>query len=440
MNNIQKKDDDIYDEEFDGVATDEERNARKMMNENVGFGLPLDLEEISPSPTDEFESNGKATTRTITAIDFHSKEQSSPIEFDIGASFVPNQSMFASSPAPSGFEDSQQILKQKEVPLMPFYLKPSKTSFQSSKKTIHNLISDLELVFSKNSVCFSTEPQNSPYIYDCSMFCLMSLIEFEVKIFALQQDESRSESSSNQNFLIEFRHLSGCYYGFSESYSVLSKSFLPSKTPFVAMKPAPLFLDVQNDELSMPSLERSSSSSCSSPCSIIDHLSLEETCDIEMKTQSVRACLMTLNNEEEDVFVDKVFCDDGIGIPLANQLTKMAQSSSNTDDDGLKTVIFGSIAKLTTLENISMNWLNHTVNTVIEHGLNDDNQNPHVRREALRCVEVMAQKNRSLAAKFVRYGVVPLLEIEASGDSDPLQSPDLPAQEIAQKALLACRA
>jgi hypothetical protein len=391
--------DNVYDDEFDGLKANEERSVRKVddeKNETV-YGLPLNIDSISP--IDEFDPTTKKVTRTME-LDIRPAEQQ-PVEFDAGASFAAESSLFALSSPPS----TSTVGVQEQAPPIPFYLKVSKTSFHSSK-SISVLKPEIEQMFAKNAVKYSSEP-NSPFFYDCSMVCLLSLIEFEVRIF-----------SSDKKHLVEFRHLSGCRYGFGEAYKTLAEPFVPVKS-FAALKPPPLFLDNVDDELSdlsMPTLQKS-----------VDYEMSMLSDDKNVQAQMNGARVVGSADDMD-------FSDDGFGLPLANRLTELA--SSKTEDDELRVVAFGSIAKLTRVENISNDWLNGAVNTIVE-AVGDDH--PHIRRQALQSLETMAKRDNTLATKFVVAGVVPLLEHEEAGGSED-QSPDLVAQGFARQALLACRA
>lgn len=393
--------------EFDGVEPDDVH--RSVV---VGFGLPLDIRDISPTPSkdEEFEALGQPKTRALGALDCRlNTEHPTDIEFDIGANFQASQSLFASRKR-SEFEP--RVFP--EAPLKPFHLKIEMTSFHSSKP-LSLLIPELEDGFECFSVNYATD--ETPCIYSCSVLHQLALVEFQVRVFATQ---------ANVDHLIEFRHLSGCRYSYSDVFKHLSEPFVGSNSKSRMLKKlAPLTLCTE-DELAMPSLFSSS------PSSVVDHevSLLSDEAGLISNIQGVRAVGCSQSNIN--------MCDGGFGVPLASRITELA--SSTNENDELRTVALGAIANMAATENISNAWLNNTVDTVVA-GVEDDH--PHIRREAMRSMESMAKKQgnagATFVAKFVRAGMIPLLEIEASGGVEG-QGLDVPAQTYARGALEACRA
>lgn len=380
--------------EFDGLEADMDRSAM------VDFGLPLDLRDISPSPVSdsEFEASGEEKTRAIGALEFRSNtELSANMEFDVGATFQASQSLFASTSVPS--KDGKEV---KVAPLFPFYLKAAKTSFTSGQ-SVPILMQELEHAFESFSVHYNVD-EKSPFTYACSMLLQLALVEFEVRVFAME----------SQEHLVEFHHMSGCRYSFSDAYSKLSETFGVTHVP---MKLAPIVIC---DDFDMPTLSPS-------PSCVIDHEMslLSDGAGLDLKFQGARAVGSSTDNVD-------MFIEDGFGMPLANRISELASSSNGNDE--LRSVCMGSVANLASMENVSMNWLNNTVDTVVA-GVEDDH--PHIRREALRSLETMSKRDSGIAAKFVRAGVVPLLEIEACGNEE---AKDIPAQKYARSALATCRA
>jgi hypothetical protein len=394
-NNMEESDNKLnfIDDELDGVDTNSSRS--------TDFGLPLEIKEIFPSPDQEFEASGEEKTRALTALDFRSQVDQTPeVEFDAGANFQASQSIFA----PASL-DSKQVLNTVSAPSLPSYLRPAKTSFRSVKP-IAFLMPELEHAFELYSVNFMAG-ENGPCTYACSVMVLLAMVEFEVRIFAADCKEH----------LIEFRHLSGCRYAFSSSFNNISQKFVEvsSVSTHVPMKFAPLpFGDLE--DLEMPSLAMSRN---------VDHEvnMIASTASFDSMLQGVRAV-----GSIHDIDMN------GFGMPLAKRVTELA--SSKTESDELRGVAMGALANIASIENISLDWLNSSVDTVVA-GVEDEQ--PHVRREAIRSLEIMSKRDSALAAKFVRAGVVPLLELEAEGGSEDAVK-DIPAQQFAKGALAACRA
>jgi hypothetical protein len=402
--NIPQTTEELADEAFDGVGMEgAEPRCVDVLPLSADFGLPMNLGDISTRASDEFEAIGEEVTRNIAALEFNPGQQSvafdaTSSEFEIGASFQANQSMFAPSPLKAD-------VTMTDAPPLPFYITPAPTSFRT-KNTLSSLRSELETAFAKCSVAFSQLDQGCGYT--CSAFSMLSVIEIDVKIY-----------NTAGELLVELRRMAGCRHAFGEVSDRLASTMnvcFVNKSPCLR---APAFDDslLADLDIPMPSLTRS-----------LDHESsmLSKDAPRDSFIQGARA---TGSLAKLDSLVQ--FSEGGEGITLAKRVAELTSS----DDDEVRTVAMAAVANVATLKNVCSKWLDETIPTLVA-GAQDDL--PHVRREALRAIHFISTNDKALAAKLVRAGAVPTLELEANGGEDH-QSSDHAMQAYASGALLACR-
>ena len=119
-------------------------------------------------------------------------------------------------------------------------------------------------------------------------------------------------------------------------------------------------------------------------------------------------------------------------LPLAERIHEL----SKHDDDEVSTVAMGALANIATLDHVCGKWVEATIPTLVNSAKDDL---PHRRREAIRAIRSVSTRDKTLAAKLVRAGVMESLELEAAGGASD-QSPDIAMQTFAQEAIEACRA
>eukprot|EP00615_Pteridomonas_danica_P017090 CAMPEP_0114392126 /NCGR_PEP_ID=MMETSP0102-20121206/10574_1 /TAXON_ID=38822 ORGANISM="Pteridomonas danica, Strain PT" /NCGR_SAMPLE_ID=MMETSP0102 /ASSEMBLY_ACC=CAM_ASM_000212 /LENGTH=426 /DNA_ID=CAMNT_0001551169 /DNA_START=197 /DNA_END=1473 /DNA_ORIENTATION=+ len=408
-------------DEFDGVKPNSVRCGAVQNPPTTEFGFPTNITDISPRASDEFEANAEEVTRHIAALDFAPSTQSSAFdsassEFDVGATFSASQSLFA-TPNIESLNIESLIGAVDTPPIFPFYLKPVPTSFRSNK-SFTVLKPELENAFSECSVVYTQVACG----YSCSAVQMLSYIEIDVKCF-MDGDE----------LLVEFRRLDGCRHAFSEiSGRIANKLNVSFACHHDAPKkennfcPPACSLDdslLEDLSLEMPSLSRS-----------FGHESdlLHEDASKPSVLQGVRATGCLALEEIDCSMSTECFSQGGDALPLAQTVTKLARTS---DDDEVRSVAMAAVAQIATLEHVCGQWLEETIPTLVA-GASDDF--PHFRRESLRALHAISTRDKKLAAKLVRSGVVPSLELEANGGEED-QSPDMAMQSLAQGALQACR-
>jgi len=437
------------------------------------FGLPVDLEEISARNSDEFEATGEVT-RTVAALDLGPEKplgfDPASTEFDVNrVGFVASSALFASSEV--------QPKELASAPPLPFFVRPVRTSFRSAA-ALETLQEDLEVGFAACSVAFSPS-ETQPCAYDCSVVRELSVVEFEVRIFS---------TAEKPRHLVEIRHMRGCRYAFSEASTDLASQL---KVAFVGvgacnksklLSGPPPFPDAL---LELPSLKRATSGNAPSdedsaklkaapedaaapppfPLSLGDE---EEVCTCAhvmqllsaeassaMRCQGCRAagslaaslaetmgsCELQGSCGADHRNHHLLFAEGGSWVQIAERVAALAKPPAAgveeaREEEECRTVAMAAVANISQLRHCCAAWLTEAVQTVVAGAADDQ---PHVRREALRAAEALASRDKELAAALVRAGVVPTLEFQAEG-GDGDQSPDLEAQRFARGALRACRA
>jgi hypothetical protein len=192
--------------------------------QTTDFGLPLHLNNLDVLPSNEFESTGAEVNRGIEVLDFPSNDNSfNNLEFGtslVGSSFVASQNLFASEP---------------QAPVLPFYFRPSRTSFVTSMslKTIRRKI---ELALHS---CDSLFTEEDACVYRCSV---REQFEFEIRIF----------SSVSGSFLVNVQFIDGCRFSFSSFTQSFSKAI--NIAWFEERKAVPMTAPSFSDDLPMPVL------------------------------------------------------------------------------------------------------------------------------------------------------------------------------------------
>jgi hypothetical protein len=422
QNNSKNKEE--YYDEFDGVKTSADRGVA------VEFGIPLEIEDISSRKSNELEADSEQVTRNIAILEVSSTHDIKA-EFTNGVKFEADPSTFAFAPL------SKPVVKSEEAPPFPFYLQPAHTSFRSNKSLV-NIRSELEKKFSECSVVFA--PLDDACGYSCSALQKLSVVDIDVNIY----------EEENKTLLVEFRHLKGCRYAFSEVSELLansleveffgasSYSFSPPELKDDALPELPVLQRGESSELkcnddvcdckfAMDLLSSSSRHTLLQGLRATGVL-VKQLADAMDSCKLCGACGAQHYNHEQ------LFAEGSHWMQLTHRVEELAKCDN--EDDEVRTVAMSVLANIMSLQNICKRWLVSAIPTVVT-GINDDL--PHIRREALRSVDTMATRDKSLAAKLVRSGVVPSLELEANGGDDD-QCPDVKMQQYAQEALRACRA
>jgi len=390
----------------------------------------LDLSDISSRTSNEFEANAEEVTRNIATLNLSTLNEPESVEYQSryqGAGFEAHAGLFKSS-------QSSSATHAQSAPPLPFFLQPPRTSYRSNK-TLEVLKSELEVAFSECSVAFTLGEKSCRY--SCSALHTLTLIHLDVNIFY-----------SEDSLLVEIHHISGCRYAFGEISDLLAASLnvkFADSSSAVPLAPPPI-----PDSLpDLPVLNRASSSElkCNEEVCNCDYamelLNSPTRSTILQGLRATGALVATLAAAMESCthcgacgahhyHHEKLFAEGGHWVPLANRIGELSQN----DDDEIRTVAMGVVANISALKNVCCKWLESTIPTLVA-GVADDL--PHLRREAMRSVEAVATHDKKLAAKLVRSGVVPSLELEANGGEED-QSPDMAMQSLAQGALQACRA
>jgi hypothetical protein len=325
---------------------------------------------------------------------------------------------------------------------------------------------NLEAGFTTSSVAFAAS-ETQPCAYDCSVVRELSVVEFEVRIFSTEEKPSH---------LVEVRHMRGCRYAFSEASTDLANVL---KVTFVGMAknkskllsgPPPL----PDSLLELPSLKRATSGPKEAPSAPVEMPPLplclgdeDEVCtcahvmmllsaeaSTTMRCQGCRAAGALASSLAETMGSCELkgscgadhrnhhllFAEGGSWVQIADRVAALAKVSAGEEEtreeEECRTVAMAAVANISQLQHCCATWLSGAVKTVAAGAADDQ---PHIRREALRAAEALASRDKSLAAALVRAGVVPALELQAEGGTED-QSPDLAAQRFAQGALRACRA
>ena len=182
--------------DFDGVASDSSRAAPAAPTQVASFGLPLDLAgvDVVNRGSDEFESM-PPVTRGLTDV---AKGPSDSIcggmdslELVPGVGFAASASLFDNSAA------------EHNAPLLPFYLRPSPTSFRSTKP-LARICRELEEAWSSLDV--TTSPDETGRSPATVWECTHGSCEFEARVF---------DCGDSMHHLVEVRPMGGCRFAFS---------------------------------------------------------------------------------------------------------------------------------------------------------------------------------------------------------------------------------
>jgi len=219
------EDEDVEDE-FDGVMSDSRRAAPTPV---VAFGLPLDLAEVDVASrgSDEFEPMAPLT-RGIAAVAMGPTESSfgdaESALFDLtpGVGFAASAALF------------QHAASEPTAPLLPFYLRPAATSFQSTKP-LARLCRELEATWPVLGVTSLPDEMGDgaaplATAWACSVESSAGSCEFEVRVF---------DCGDARHHLVELRALDGCRFAFSRVAAALAQQLLVAYTGGSAAGAAP---------------------------------------------------------------------------------------------------------------------------------------------------------------------------------------------------------
>jgi hypothetical protein len=414
--------------QLDGVKTDKDRGV-EVCNLVADFGFPANIDDISVKNVNEFDPTGDIT-RNIACLDMSQPEnalRSTPAEYEPGAMFQPSKALFE--------PEALSFASEEIVPPLPFFLQPARTSFRS-QNNLSTLRSELEAAFAKCSVAFVQ--LETACGYSCSALRQSTVIKIDVNIF-----------ESDSDLLVELRQVSGCRYAYSEVTSLLAEALQVAFAECMNCLP-PCPPELTEEELAnMPELKKtpSADSKCDDEVRTSEYAMQLIGEDVPRSTlvqglRAVSTIIDSMSSTENTCALcgacgadhcnhESMFAKGGHGVRLAQRVAELAGSS----DEDVRSVAMAAVANIASLDNVCSKWMNQTIPTLVA-GAQDDE--PHVRREALRSIEALASKSEKMAAKLVRAGAVPTLELEANGGEDH-QSPDLAMQAYAEGALAACR-
>ena len=370
------------------------------------------------------------------------------------------------------------------VAVQPSYLRLAPTSFRTSAP-LPKLLSALTAAFAATSV--SAAPlEGCACAYECSAHELLSVVDFEVRVFACGPTEHA----------VEARRLDGCRYAFGGVASKLLRMAgcpagqevpkraafqpptlsdealleLPSLTrattgPAIPPKPAGMGAGAPSD-LNPPSppepLPLEAPADLAATCAHVKSLLDPKKCSVSVLVQGARAAGALAASLADAMGTcphrgacgadhrghHLLFAEGGAWLGLADRVAQLSHAPAPAGSceaeaahwAELRSVAMAAVANVAALEHVCGGWLDKAVRVVAagikEEGNNEDR--PHHKREALRAAEAMAKRDKELAAKLVRAGVVPALEYEADGGEGGLAQDDA-AQRYALGALEACR-
>jgi hypothetical protein len=203
-------DEDVEDD-FDGVMSDSRREAPTPV---ASFGLPLDLVEVDVTNrgSDEFEpmaplTRGLADVAMGPTDSSFGDADSALFELTPGFGFTASAALF------------QHPATEPTAPLLPFYLRPSATSFQSTKP-LARLCRELEAAWPVLGATASPVEMGDcaaaplATAWACCVENSVGSCEFEVRVF---------DCGDARQHLVEVRSLDGCRFAFSGVAAALAQ-------------------------------------------------------------------------------------------------------------------------------------------------------------------------------------------------------------------------
>jgi hypothetical protein len=312
------------------------------------FGIPLDINEI------QSEASSQEVTRSLIRNMFD------PFIHD------QNHNLMRTS------------LKNTTTPsVLPDYLEPSDTSFQT-KKSLQSIQSEIKQLFIENDIMFRNQ-QIISCGYDCSALYQACFLEFEINFFIVENE---------QGLFVEFRNMKGCQHSFLKFYNyiatMLQVDFVPAK--YLTMVPPSSHPLTSQDETHTRDF-------------LIQLLTAPSRSSL---LQGLQILYNVLEHPEDFVVnVMNLFSGDNDWLPVAEKVLELAMD----DDDEVSTVAMSVVAKIATLEHIYEEWVYKSI-PVLVVASNDDL--PHKRREATRAIHTIISRDDHLKVYFV--GVVDLTE------------------------------
>jgi len=345
------------------------------------FGLPSDLDEVAES--EEFRLDEMPRYRSLAVLPVAVPEDRF---FPAGGGASLH---FPSEIAPRGdacVVGKPSNDKQRAPHLGPYY-KLSRSHYPVAQplKTVR---ADIMNAFAEMSVNVVGEEKCA---FECEAYHNNGILDFEVKIF-----------STEHGHLVEFLLLNGCRFGW--------RSFLSSAQDYLRLSPSGSLAPCTPSLLVPPP----------PPVGLVMPLSSAGACPLAgmMSERSVEGCRGACRMSSSPATVPQ---------PLLETVEGLVDGE---DDDVATLAAFTIIANMAENKTASTSWLKERLDA-LKGAFGSDN--PHIRREATRALAAMSTQ-RELAIGIVRAGIIPDLELEASGGSDR------PLQAWATCALVSCRA